>query len=161
LGHALQVQALDPFSDSGYVVLPVAQDYGLLTGKAISMTHCETPGSRTKEGTTEGEIHGCRYWPTATGLTTLGLDDVLPCRKEFPVLQVVQIAGAAMVLAAFGLVHAHRLTPAGVAYFLLNLAGSLALFVSAVAETQWGFIVLELAWAGISARGLVEAVREA
>jgi len=77
------------------------------------------------------------------------------------VLQVTQIGGAFLVLAAFALVHTGRLPVAGVVYFILNLAGSLLLLISAVADTQWGFILLETTWAAISLRGLIQAIREA
>jgi hypothetical protein len=76
------------------------------------------------------------------------------------VLQAVQIGGALMILAAFGLVQARRLSVAGVAYFVLNLVGAIALGVSALIESQWGFVMLETAWAAISVRGLIAAVRE-
>ena len=70
-------------------------------------------------------------------------------------LQVVQIIGAFMILIAFGLAQAHRLNVLSVTYLLLNLAGSALLAISAIVETQWGFIILESAWAAISGWGLV------
>lgn len=76
-------------------------------------------------------------------------------------LQAVQIGGAFMILAAFGLVQARRLSVAGVPYFVLNFLGGLALGISAVVETQWGFIILETAWCAISLRGLIAALRQA
>jgi hypothetical protein len=81
-----------------------------------------------------------------------------PGRGE-KVLQALQIGGALMILAAFALVHYQRLNVAGVTYFILNLVGAIALGVSALAESQWGFVMLETAWAAISARGLVAAMR--
>jgi hypothetical protein len=75
-------------------------------------------------------------------------------------VQALQIAGALMLLAAFGLVHYQRLSMAGPAYFTLNVVGAAALGVSAYAESQWGFVMLETAWVAISARGLVAAVRQ-
>jgi hypothetical protein len=75
------------------------------------------------------------------------------------VSQVLQIVGAVLLLAAFGLAHYKRLDVAGPSYFVLNFVGSAALGVSALAESQWGFVMLETAWAAISARGLVAAVR--
>ena len=74
--------------------------------------------------------------------------------------QALQIIGAVMLLAAFGLAHSKRLNVAGPTYFVLNFVGSAALGVSALAESQWGFVMLETAWAAISARGLVAAVRQ-
>ena len=76
-------------------------------------------------------------------------------------LQAVQISGALMILAAFGLVQARRLNVAGTAYFILNLVGAVALGVSALIESQWGFVMLETAWAAISLRGLAVAARNA
>jgi hypothetical protein len=76
------------------------------------------------------------------------------------VVQALQIGGALLLLAAFGLVHYKRLDVAGPAYFTLNLVGSAALGISALVESQWGFVMLETAWAAISARGLVAAVRQ-
>jgi hypothetical protein len=70
-------------------------------------------------------------------------------------LQVVQIIGAFMILIAFGLAQAHRLSVLSASYLLLNLVGSLLLAISAIVETQWGFIILESAWAAISGWGLV------
>jgi hypothetical protein len=39
-------------------------------------------------------------------------------------------------------------------YLALNLAGSLILAVLAVIEAQWGFVLLEVVWAVVSAWGL-------
>jgi hypothetical protein len=45
------------------------------------------------------------------------------------------------------------------AYLLLNLVGGVLLAISAVAEQQWGFIILEVAWSLISAWGLLGRLR--
>ena len=74
-------------------------------------------------------------------------------------LQAVQIGGALMILAAFGLGQTRRLPVSGIAYLMLSLVGAIALGVSAWIESQWGFVMLETAWAAISLRGLAVAVR--
>jgi hypothetical protein len=40
-------------------------------------------------------------------------------------------------------------------YLWLNLGGSFVLAVDAWHEQQWGFLLLEAAWAVVSAKGLV------
>ena len=70
--------------------------------------------------------------------------------------QLLQIAGAVAVLAAFVLAQAGRLDSTSRAYLLLNLAGSAILAVEAFLGEQWGFLLLEAAWAAVSARGLLQ-----
>jgi hypothetical protein len=47
------------------------------------------------------------------------------------------------------------LSARGVPFLLLNLAGAIILAGSAYDEEQWGFLVLEVAWAVVSALGLL------
>ncbi|MGH3023141.1 MAG: CBU_0592 family membrane protein [Gaiellaceae bacterium] len=68
--------------------------------------------------------------------------------------QVVQIAGALMVLAAFALAQVGVLGQRSLTFLLLNLVGATALAVEAYLETQWGFLLLEAAWAVVAAWGL-------
>lgn len=68
--------------------------------------------------------------------------------------QVVQLTGAFLILAAYALAQLGLLAPRGARFLLLNLAGALILAASAWHEEQWGFLVLELAWAVVSAAGL-------
>jgi hypothetical protein len=70
--------------------------------------------------------------------------------------QLLQIAGALAVLAAFALAQAGRLDAASRPYLLLNLAGSAVLAAEAYLGAQWGFLLLEAAWAAVSARGLLQ-----
>ena len=70
--------------------------------------------------------------------------------------QLLQIAGAVAVLVAFALAQAGRLDPASRPYLLLNLAGSAVLAAEAYLGAQWGFLLLEAAWAAVSARGLLQ-----
>jgi len=67
---------------------------------------------------------------------------------------LVQLAGSALVLIAFVAAQAERLAPSSRSYLVLNLAGSLALAVSAVVEAQWGFLALEAVWSAVSFHGL-------
>jgi hypothetical protein len=75
------------------------------------------------------------------------------------VLQVVQIVGALLILAAFALAQAGRLNQHSAVYLVLNLAGSLILAVLAYIEAQWGFLLLEGVWALVSAWGLLRQLR--
>lgn len=68
--------------------------------------------------------------------------------------QAVQLVGALLVLAGFALAQAGRIDATSRSYLLLNLVGSAALAVEAYAGSQWGFLLLEAAWAVVSARGL-------
>ncbi|HWA52638.1 MAG TPA: hypothetical protein VG816_00550 [Solirubrobacterales bacterium] len=69
--------------------------------------------------------------------------------------QVVQVIGAALILVAYIAAQRERLDPRSRLYLGLNLAGSLILAVLAAAGSQWGFLLLESAWAIVSFWGLV------
>jgi hypothetical protein len=71
-------------------------------------------------------------------------------------LQLVQIAGALAILAAFVLGQARILGRSSRAYLTLNLAGAAVLAALAYVERQWGFLLLEAVWALVAAYGLVE-----
>jgi len=71
------------------------------------------------------------------------------------VAQIVQLAGATLILVAYALAQLGMLAPRGAPFLLLNLAGALILAGSAYDEEQWGFLVLEVAWAIVSAAALV------
>jgi hypothetical protein len=78
--------------------------------------------------------------------------------EEVVMEQVVQIAGAVLVLAAFWLAQVGRLDQRSYAYLALNLVGSGALAFLALITAQWGFLLLEGAWAVVSAWGLTSRV---
>jgi hypothetical protein len=73
--------------------------------------------------------------------------------------QVIQIVGAALILVAYVAAQVERLDPQSRPYLVLNLVGSVILAVLAAGGSQWGFLMLEGAWAIVSAWGLVALAR--
>jgi hypothetical protein len=68
--------------------------------------------------------------------------------------QLVQVGSALLVLGAFVLAQARRLSPQSRTYLVLNVAGASALAAEAYDDRQWGFLLLEGAWALVAAWGL-------
>jgi hypothetical protein len=68
--------------------------------------------------------------------------------------QAAQLTGAILILVAYTLAQLGVLAPRGTPFLLLNLVGALILTASAWHEEQWGFLVLEGAWAVVSAVSL-------
>lgn len=73
--------------------------------------------------------------------------------------QILQVLGALLVLAGFALAQFGLLDQRSYPYLLLNLAGSALLAALALAARQWGFLLLEGAWALVSLWSLVGRVR--
>ena len=73
--------------------------------------------------------------------------------------QLVQVAGALLILSAFAALQFGRMRADSRVYLLLNLLGSAVLTVLAWYEEQWGFLLLESVWAVVSAWGLVRVWR--
>jgi hypothetical protein len=71
----------------------------------------------------------------------------------------LQLIGAGLVLLAFGLNASGRLQPRDGAYLVLNVVGATLLAASAWLVMQWGFVVLNAVWAGVSTWGLVRRLR--
>jgi len=74
-------------------------------------------------------------------------------------LQVVSILGAALILLAYAAHQAGWLGRDSALYHAVNAVGGLALCLVAVEARQIGFIILEAAWAVISAVALVRTLR--
>ena len=72
---------------------------------------------------------------------------------------LAQIVGALLVLAAFVLAQARVVATQARVYLGLNLAGASVLAVDAYIGRQWGFLLLEGAWAIIAAWGLARPFR--
>ena len=73
--------------------------------------------------------------------------------------QLVQVVGALMILAAYALAQFRLLDQRSYPYLVLNVVGSAILAVLAFEERQWGFFLLEGAWALISLWGIIGRVR--
>ena len=70
--------------------------------------------------------------------------------------QAIQIIGAILILAAFGMAQAKILDVHSALYLWLNVLGAATLAVLAVIERQWGFVLLEFVWTIVSVWGLVK-----
>jgi hypothetical protein len=64
--------------------------------------------------------------------------------------QVVSIAGALLILAAYAASQLGWLDRRDAVYNLLNLVGALVLTVIAFRAGQWGFVLLEGVWSVLS-----------
>jgi hypothetical protein len=73
--------------------------------------------------------------------------------------QLVQVVGSLLILVPFALSQMGRLDSRSRSYLLLNLAGSVTMAGDAAATSQWGFLLLEGAWAIMSAIGLLRVSR--
>ena len=73
--------------------------------------------------------------------------------------QVIQIAGALMILAGFAGLQLGKISAVSRTYLVLNLVGSVVLTALALHEEQWGFLLLETVWAIVSLWSLVTGGR--
>lgn len=70
-------------------------------------------------------------------------------------LQVLEWVGALGVLSAFTLAQLGRLSEMSAGYGVLNLVAGAILAAVGIPSGQWGFVVLNGAWATIACYGLV------
>jgi hypothetical protein len=73
--------------------------------------------------------------------------------------QIIQVLGAIAILVAFALAQFHVLDVKSRLYLVLNFVGAAVLFVIALVEQQWGFVMLEIVWAVVSLWSLVQVLR--
>ena len=74
--------------------------------------------------------------------------------------QLLQVAGALLILVAFAATQFGRLGQRSPSYLILNLVGSALLAYLALIEEQWGFLLLEAVWALVSLWGLATRARQ-
>ena len=65
-------------------------------------------------------------------------------------IQIVSVLGSLLVLLAYVANQLGWLRTTGLAYAFANIVGSGVLAVIAALEEQWGFLLLEAAWASVS-----------
>jgi hypothetical protein len=73
--------------------------------------------------------------------------------------QIFQLAGAALILVAFIATQRDALSPHSIVYLTLNLLGSIVLTGVALYGQDWGFLMLEVVWAVVSAWSLWQVAR--
>jgi hypothetical protein len=74
--------------------------------------------------------------------------------------QFMQIGGAIAILAAFIALQAGAVGANSWSYLLLNIVGASVLAVVAAADRDWGFLLLETVWTGVSGWSVIRKVRE-
>ena len=65
------------------------------------------------------------------------------------------LVGGALILVAFIALQLGRMDAGDRRYLMLNTVGAVVLVASALLAELWGFVVLNVVWAGASAWGLV------
>lgn len=70
-------------------------------------------------------------------------------------VDLIEIGGSLVVLAAFAGAQLNRLDSHSLLYLALNLVGSGVLAVIALMQSSWGFLLLEGTWAVVSAISLL------
>ncbi len=71
----------------------------------------------------------------------------------------VGMVGTAMILAAFWLLQARRLSGTGIVYQLLNLFGAAGVLVSLLGDFNISVFLLECAWVLVSAYGIMRSLQ--
>ena len=73
--------------------------------------------------------------------------------------QFLQIGGAVAILAAFIALQIGAVRATSWSYLLLNIVGAGVLAVVAAVDRDWGFLLLETVWTGVSGWGVIRKVR--
>ncbi len=73
--------------------------------------------------------------------------------------QGLEIVGAILILAAYGLAQFRGMNRHGLPFLLLNAVGSLILGGIAAVHAQWGFLLVYAVWAVVALVGLVPVLR--
>lgn len=68
---------------------------------------------------------------------------------------LLEFAGAIIILIPFALSLVRRMSTRSAAYLWLNLVGSALLSWVAWVGSQWGFVLVQIVWALVAARGLL------
>jgi len=71
--------------------------------------------------------------------------------------QIISVAGALLILAAYGAQQMGLLDRSHPAYNWMNLVGAIVLTIVAFRAQQWGFVLLEGAWTALSVPPLLRA----
>lgn len=71
----------------------------------------------------------------------------------------IGIAGALLVLGAFYLLQARRISGTGLVYQMMNLFGALGLLTSLYGKFNVSVFVVQTAWVAISVYGIVRSAR--
>ena len=74
-------------------------------------------------------------------------------------IQLVSVAGALTILAAYGANQFGRLRATGYAYTVANVVGAAILSYVALHEEQWGFLLLDGVWTIIGLAALARMLR--
>ena len=69
------------------------------------------------------------------------------------------MVGAILILSPFAALQFGRLEAETKTYQILNLIGGFCLCLTAIHTRQYGFILLEGSWVGVSAWGVVRVIR--
>jgi hypothetical protein len=75
------------------------------------------------------------------------------------VIQLVSVAGAITILAAYAANQFGRLRATGYAYTVANVVGAAILSYVALHEEQWGFLLLDGVWTMIGLAALARMLR--
>lgn len=73
--------------------------------------------------------------------------------------QIASFLGACCVLIGYSLLQAKKIKETDLAYLHLNFAGGFLLLIAALSTGQFGFVLLEGAWCGVTIAGYVRRSR--